>query len=188
MTPGMCSAGCVCSPVSAWAKQEGPRWGTGGFIPPAGRSPFPKQQSPSHASVLTLPKNFCFLRKRNTAQLHTLPLCSKSSWTPLQGKDWDSSFYFPKGALSTRIEEPSLDLSSKLTRHKPVTNSPAFPVFWCVLRVILVVEDTGRGLQGVSVGEFELWVGNLAERVLELEQWLRAASFVGQNWEQTEEN
>lgn len=94
-------------------EEEDPLWVQGSWVPQAG--PVSKAMVSWSCSALTLPKNSCFLKKINTAQLPALPLCSKSSWTSPQEKNWDCSFYFLKGALSTWIEEPSLGVPSELT-------------------------------------------------------------------------
>lgn len=80
-----------------------------GLIGPSGRAHF---QSCDLLVMLSshFAKVFCFLKKINTAQLPALPLCSKSSWTSPQQKNWDCSFDLLRGALSTWIEEPSLGL------------------------------------------------------------------------------
>lgn len=96
------------------------------------------------------------------------------------GKDQDSSFYSLQGALRTWFEEPSLDLSSKLTPHKThrwsITNSPAFLILQCllwiapdtvvtgILRVVLVVEDGAeskrdRELHGGMLESLSHWMG-----------------------------
>lgn len=79
-----------------------------GLVGPSGRAHF---QSCGLLVMLSshFAKEFCLLKKINTAQLPALPLCSKSSWTSQQ-KNWDCSFDLLRGALSTWIEEPSLGL------------------------------------------------------------------------------